>query len=136
MPLPLFDRNQGARGEAVANAEAAPLRAQSERNDHMHERTQTRAELTSALQKVRVLKEGALDVLQRNQAALEEAYAQGRLGYLDVVTNQESLSSMREKYIEALAQAHASSFRLTALIATSESPTSETLVPSDVRIRP
>jgi cobalt-zinc-cadmium efflux system outer membrane protein len=136
MPLPLFDRNQGARGEALANAEAAPLLAQSERNDHMRERAQTRAELTSALQKVRVLKEGALDVLQRNQTALEDAYAQGRLGYLDVVTNQESLSSMREKYIEALAQAHASSFRLTALIATKESPTSETLVPPDVRIRP
>jgi cobalt-zinc-cadmium efflux system outer membrane protein len=136
IPLPLFERNQGARGEALANAEAAPLRAQSERDAHAQERAQSLAVLTSALQKARVLKEGALNLLQRNQASLEEAYAQGRLGYLDVVTNQESLSSMREKYLEALAQAHVSAFRLEALLVSGEIPKTETASPSEVRTRP
>lgn len=136
VPLPLFDRNQGARGEAAVMAEVAPLLAQGERSSQVQELARSRAELVSALRKARVLKEGALTTLQRNQASLEAAYAQGRLGYLDVVSNQESLSSMREKHLEALVQAHVSSLRVATLLVSEESPMPETAVPSDPRARP
>lgn len=118
LPIPLFDRNQGARGMAAVQAESALSLAAKERQGLNKELEDAHGELTASLGKARVLKSDIIPGLEQGLAALETAYRQGRIGYLDVVESQESLFTMREKHIEALTRYHTAVFRIESLTAT------------------
>lgn len=116
LPLPVFDRNQGARGMAAAQVLATTALADKQRQDLAQEVEEAHATLTASLNKARILKTDVLPGLEQSQSALETAYRQGRIGYLDVVESQESLFAVREKALEAAARYHTSLFRIEALL--------------------
>jgi cobalt-zinc-cadmium efflux system outer membrane protein len=116
LPLPLFDRNQGGRGMAAAQVLATTALADRQRQNLAQEVEEAHATLTASLNKARVLKTDVLPGLEQSLSALETAYRQGRIGYLDVVESQEGLFAVREKALEAAARYHTSFFKLESLL--------------------
>ena len=106
VPLPLFNRNQGATREAryrLAKAEAetkvAEVAAQRALADAYQALSTAHTE-TSALRD---------DVLPKAQSAFDttrERYLQGKFAYVDVLDAQRTLFEVRTRYIEAMANYH------------------------------
>ena len=112
MPLPLFDRNQGAIAEARAR------RDQTQASAHA-ERVRAQAQLFALYQQVQAGRE-QLAVLRREatpqaQAALEQTrygYDRGRFSYLELASAQQELLALQITAIQVAADVH----RLTAEI--------------------
>lgn len=106
MPLPVFDRNDGALREALRRedkareeAKALVLRARADAFDAHRRQAALRAELD-------VLRR---DVLPGAQAAFEAAatgFQLGKFGYLDVLDAQRTLFDARVRHLQVLAEAH------------------------------
>jgi outer membrane protein, heavy metal efflux system len=115
VPLPIFNRNQGAVQEAYerlgkthAEQHAATVLADATLSV-------TYEGLVAAFEQARQLKDR---VLPRTQTALEatrRAYAQGVVRYLDVLDAQRSVSELQGDYLEALARYHAAAADLERL---------------------
>ena len=102
LPLPLFNRNQGAIREAVAERDKGE-------NEQLSATVALRTELAvafDALTTVRAQLEklnetilpGARDVFEQ----INEGYLAGRFGYLEVIDAQRTLIEARLQYLEAL----------------------------------
>lgn len=122
LPLPLFDRNQGGKIMATAQVGAVSASAEKERQALRQGLEESYAELKFSLQKARILKNDVLPSLVETFSALEALYRQGRIGYLDVVESQESLFSVRERYLDALARYHTANFKIGYLTAQHDAP--------------
>ncbi len=118
LPLPIFDRNQGGRGLAEVQTASATALLSKERQTLLREFEEAHAALVSARRKAQVLKNDILPGLEQGLSALETAYRQSRIGYLDVVESQESLFAVREKYNEALTSFHTAAFRIEYMLST------------------
>lgn len=106
VPLPLFNRNQGAIREAryrVSQAEdeqkAAALRA------HKALLTAYQA-LSVAYVEANSLQKDVLPLAQQAYEATNERYLQGKFGFVDVLDAQRALFEARQHYIEALGAYH------------------------------
>jgi cobalt-zinc-cadmium efflux system outer membrane protein len=106
IPIPLFDRNQGAQFEALRQRDAAQALAQAEEQ-------QLRAEVLKAVDQLRARADEIAtlrrDVLPGAQAAHEAArrgFELGKFGFLDVLDAQRTWLQARGQYFAALAQAH------------------------------
>lgn len=116
LPLPLFDRNQGARRAAEARLQEA--RAQAEGA------AQTlRAELETLYPQVQALGQ-QLDTFEKTVlpasaeafSAVNKGYRFGKFGLLDVLDAQRSLIDTRFDYLDTLTEYHRQRSRLDALL--------------------
>lgn len=107
IPLPLFDRNQGA----IREAEHLALRAAQERRSA---RVRAEAELSQSQQKlgtsyasIQTLRTKIVPEAEGIFHSVKEAYEQGRFGLLEVLDAQRKLFEARERHLDALTEYHA-----------------------------
>jgi outer membrane protein, heavy metal efflux system len=118
VPLPVFNRNQGAIQEAYerlgrtrAEKEAATLGAEVALRA-------TYEELVAAFEQARDLHDHVLPPSQRALDAARRGYAQGMLRYLDVLDAQRTVAELRGDYLEALGRFHTAAADLERLTGT------------------
>lgn len=106
IPLPVSDRNQGAKQEAVYNLaksreqkKVAWLKLQDEFNQKYQEFTNSYSQATS-------LKNEVLPAAIEMFNAASRAYQEGKLDYLNVLDAQRTLFDIKNDYIESLADYH------------------------------
>jgi cobalt-zinc-cadmium efflux system outer membrane protein len=106
MPLPVFDRNQGA--VAAATAELARSDADRRAADTGVRSALARAHesLTAAYERARTLRDDMLPAAEAVRAGVEDAYRQGALSSLDVLDAQRTAFGLRDEYLAALGDYH------------------------------
>lgn len=126
IPLPIFNRNQGG----IKEAEHLAAKATAERHA-VHARTiaalaQTYQDLSNAQAAIQTLKSSVLPSALETFNALNEAYTQGKFGFLDVLDAQRTLFDARERHLSALSAYHQN-------VAMVERLLGETLWPDDAQ---
>jgi len=106
LPLPIFDRNQGGVLEARYNLAKAE---QERRAAEVRVKTTLAAayqELAAARGEAVALKGEVLPAARRGFDAVDKAYRQGKVGYLEVLDSQRTLIDVQFQYLDALAAYH------------------------------
>jgi len=102
VPLPLFNRNQGA----IREAEAQRAKVDVERKStevFLHSQVGQRlAALTAAAREASILRKEAVPGAQSAYDAVSEGYRLGKFRYLDVLDTGKSMIETRLRYLEAL----------------------------------
>jgi cobalt-zinc-cadmium efflux system outer membrane protein len=116
VPLPLFDRNQGA-------AQAARYRLAKAKHEFRAEEVAIRnalAEgyemLAAAFEEVVSLRVDVLPLAEEAFQSAENAYLRGRFRYLEVLDTQRTLFELRGRYVAALAAYHSAAADIERLI--------------------
>lgn len=122
IPLPLFDRNQGRIQEAEHLAAKAVVERHATRVTVEAALTCAYNELSNAQSSIKTLESTMLPAASDTFHSFDEAYRQGKSGFLDVLDAQRTLFEAKEQYIEVLADYHRS-------VAKIERLTGKTLVP-------
>jgi cobalt-zinc-cadmium efflux system outer membrane protein len=102
IPLPFFDRNQGATYEALKRAEKASDEHQAARIRVLTELQQASSQLGVASASARTLKSKVLPAAQQAYDAATKGFEAGKFGFLDVIDAQRSLLQARARYLTAL----------------------------------
>lgn len=102
IPLPFFDRNQGATYEAVKRAEKASDEHQAARIRALTELQQASSQLGIAGASARTLKSTVLPAAQLAYESATKGFEAGKFGFLDVIDAQRSLLQARARYLTAL----------------------------------
>jgi cobalt-zinc-cadmium efflux system outer membrane protein len=116
MPIPVFDRNQGAR-----RASRDQLARSREEKRSMELRLRRALALSyqglaSAYDEVTALRDEAIPMAERAYAETKRAQRQGALRFTEVLDAQRSLFALRTRLVGALASYHVSRARAEALI--------------------
>jgi cobalt-zinc-cadmium efflux system outer membrane protein len=106
LPIPVFDRNQGALLAARYQLAKAGEERRATEVRVLSELTSTYAELSSAFAEATTLQDDVLPGAQSAFEAFSEGYRQGKFGFLDVLDAQRTLSEARGRYLEALTAYH------------------------------
>ena len=106
VPLPLFDRNQGAIHEASQRAEKAFDEYQLARSRLLGELQSAAARLEVARASARTLQDTVLPAARQNHLAATRGFEAGKFGLLDVVDAQRALLQSRLRYLAALSTTH------------------------------
>jgi cobalt-zinc-cadmium efflux system outer membrane protein len=106
VPLPLFDRNQGAVHEAGKRVEKAQDDYQAARVRMLTELQAASTQLTVARASLQLLQYMALPAAQQAYEAASKGFEAGKFGFLDVIDAQRSLLQARARYLSTLASAY------------------------------
>lgn len=106
MPLPLFDRNQGAVAEAGKRVQKAEDEVQAVRLRTLSELQAASLRLGLARTSVQLLQTSALPAAQQAYEAARKGFEAGKFGFLDVIDAQRSLLQARSRYLSALSNAY------------------------------
>ncbi|MBL7214298.1 MAG: TolC family protein [Phycisphaerae bacterium] len=122
IPLPVSDRNQGTKQEAVYNLakshqsqKAAWLKLQNEFN-------QTYQEFTNSFSQATSLKNEVLPAAIEMFNAATRAYQEGKVDYLNLLDAQRTLFDIKNEYIESLADSHTAKADIQRFIANEIEP--------------
>jgi len=102
IPLPFFDRNQGATYEAARRADKASDEYQATRVRLATELQRASSQLTVATHAAQTLKATVLPAAQQAHDAATRGFEAGKFGFLDVIDAQRSLLQARARYLAAL----------------------------------
>ena len=108
VPLPLFDRNQGSIQEAEHLASKASEEKRATTVQIQAQLTRGYQALCTAHTTLSSLKENILPAATQTFDAINNAYKQGKFGYLDVLDAQRTLFEARRQYLDGLAAYHES----------------------------
>lgn len=103
IPLPLFDKRQGAIAEARIRRDKALQEKKVLEWDLRSRLVQARHELEIALSETRTLLQTALPAAKDALSAVEEGYRFGKFDFLNVLDAQRTYAEMQRRYIEAVA---------------------------------
>ncbi|MDM4768275.1 TolC family protein [Pelomonas sp. SE-A7] len=106
IPLPFFDRNQGAILEASRRAEKAKDELQMTRLRLLGELQEASNRLTVASASLRTLQDTVLPSAQEAYEAASKGFDAGKFGFLEVIDAQRSLLQARTRYLNTLAGAY------------------------------
>ncbi len=106
LPIPLFDRNQGAVYEASKRAQKAQDEYQAARVRTLSELQTASAQLSVARTSVQLLKSSVLPAAQQAYEAASKGFEAGKFGFLDVIDAQRSLLQTRARYLSALSSTY------------------------------
>jgi outer membrane protein, heavy metal efflux system len=106
IPLPLFDRNQGAQLEALRRREAAQAQAQAESLKLCSEVLQAAGQLRLRKEEAQVLRSDILPGARSAYEAASRGFALGKFGFLDVLDAQRTWLQARSQYLQTLSQGH------------------------------
>jgi cobalt-zinc-cadmium efflux system outer membrane protein len=106
IPLPISDRNQGGRMEAVYNLSKSYEEQRAARIKVMNQFNQIYTELSVSLNKIKALQASILPGAREVFDASRVAYTEGKIGYLNVLDAQRTFFEVRRQYIEVLANYH------------------------------
>ena len=118
LPLPLFDRNQGAVQRARYRLEQA--RRQREASRVRLDTTLSKAyrSLASAQSEAQTIAEETLPAAQSAFESVRQGYRQGKFDYLEVLDAQRTLFGVRRQQIQALRRYYRARVRVERLVAT------------------
>ena len=102
IPLPLFDRNQGARQEAEIRLNQSEWQERTNRIDLQTILGRNYQMLTAAHHSLQALKEEIIPQAQQAYDAINQGYRQGKFRFLDVLDARRTLFSSREAYLQNL----------------------------------
>lgn len=106
IPIPLFDRNQGAQFEALRKRDAAQALAQAQEQQLRAEVLQAADQLRARAEEIEVLRRDVLPGAQAAHEAARRGFELGKFGFLDVLDAQRTWLQARGQYFAALSQAH------------------------------
>jgi cobalt-zinc-cadmium efflux system outer membrane protein len=105
IPLPLFDRNQGAIYEATRRADKAQDEYAAARVRFIADVNHASFQLANAQASLQVLRETVLPAAQQAYEASTTGFEAGKFGFLDVIDAQRSLLQARARTLNTLAAA-------------------------------
>ncbi len=106
MPIPLFDRNQGAQAQAMRRRDAAQAMAQAEAQRLRADVMQAVAQLQARIDEIEALRRDVLPGAQTAHDAARRGFELGKFGFLEVLDAQRTFLQARGQYVLALSQAH------------------------------
>ena len=106
LPLPLFDRNQGAQREALKRHQAAEQLAEAESLRLRAEVLSAADELAARADEVDALQRTVLPGAREAYTAATRGFELGKFGFLDVLDAQRTWLQVRMQWLDALARAH------------------------------
>ena len=106
VPLPFFDRNQGAQLEALRRRDAARATAQAEELRLRSELLQMADLLQARKDEVEALRREVLPGAQSAYEAARTGFELGKFSFLDALDAQRTWLQVRGQYFAALAQVH------------------------------
>ncbi|MBO9687584.1 MAG: TolC family protein [Mitsuaria chitosanitabida] len=106
IPIPLFDRNQGAQMQAMRKREAAAALAQAQAQRLRAEVLQAVDQLEARADEVEALRRDVLPGARGAYEAARRGFELGKFGFLDVLDAQRTWLQARGQYVNALSQAH------------------------------
>ncbi len=106
IPLPLSDRNQGGRMEAAANLSKSYEQQRAARIEAMNQFNQIFTDLSVSLNKTKELQSSILPGAKEVFDASREAYAEGKIDYLNVLDAQRTYFIAQTDYLETLVAYH------------------------------
>lgn len=106
IPLPLFDRNQGAILEASRRAEKADDDWRAARLRLLAELQDASNRLTVASTSLQTLHSTVLPSAQQAYEAASKGFDAGKFGFLEVIDAQRALLQVRSRYLNTLAAAY------------------------------
>ena len=115
LPLPLWNRNQGAILEAkhqLAKADDEKRSAVTRLSSELNDAYQTVARTSN---EIHVLKESVLPGAEKAVEAIRQGYEAGRFSYLDVNEARRTLTTARLQYLQALSDYHKAVAEIEAL---------------------
>lgn len=122
VPLPLFNRNQGAIREAVAQKAKADTERKAAEVLLHSQVGQRRAALAATSREARILRKDALSGAQSAYDAVSEGYRLGKFRYLDVLDAGKALVETRLRYLDALTAMNLAGVDLERLLAAAAAP--------------
>lgn len=118
VPIPLFNRNQGAIAAAQSRLTAAGAAQGATRLQLLRAVYRQYQSLSSAATEVNALNENVLPSARRVFEATTTGYRQGKFSYLEVLDAQRTLFEARSQYVDALARYHVAAAELERLTGT------------------
>lgn len=112
IPLPLFDRNQGAQLQALRRLDAAQVQAEADEVRLRSEVLQAADQLQARSSEVQALQQEVLPGAQSAYEAASRGFELGKFGFLDVLDAQRTWLLARTQYLNALGEAHRASAEL------------------------
>jgi cobalt-zinc-cadmium efflux system outer membrane protein len=106
MPLPLFDRNTGGILAAKHQSTRAEFEQRAARLRVTTDLVEAHSRLAMALAEAVASKTELLPGAQQAFDAAQTGYREGKLGYLDVLDTQRTLSEAKARYLDVLAAFH------------------------------
>lgn len=103
IPLPIFDKRQGAIAEARVRLNQSRSAEQALERRLRAELTEARHDHEIALLEAKSLSENALPAAKEAAAAVEEGYRLGKFDFLNVLDAQRTYAELQGRYIEAVA---------------------------------
>jgi cobalt-zinc-cadmium efflux system outer membrane protein len=116
VPLPVFDRNQGARQESRSQLSKSREEQRSTELRLRRSLAQFYQGLASAYEEATALRDQAIPQAEQAYEATKNAQRQGALRFTEVFDAQRSLFALRTQLVEALASYHLSRAQTEALI--------------------
>ncbi len=102
IPIPIFDRRQGAIAEARTRLDQSRTEAKAVEWRLRAALTQARNDHATALLEARTLTTSALPAAKEAAAAVEEGYRLGKFEFLNVLDAQRTYAELQGRYIEAV----------------------------------
>ncbi|NLH40696.1 MAG: TolC family protein [Planctomycetes bacterium] len=119
VPIPLFDRNQGAIREATAELGKVRRQEEAERVRVLASLAEATGALAAAYEEATVLRDEVLPRAEQALAAAQDGYRQGKFDYLYVLDTQRTLLEIQAAYIDAVEAYHKASAEVRRLIGAS-----------------
>ena len=118
VPLPLFDRNQGERRAAQADARRARAMARASRLSLSRSLIASHGTAVAAFENARAFEERVLPQAKNAYERTQDAYRRGLFRLVDVLDSQRTLFDARTEYVNALERYHAARAELERLAGT------------------
>lgn len=115
LPLPLFDRNQGGIGQAMAELAKARWQRRETLIRIRSRLSEVRQRLVAAFNEAVTLREEILPGAQRAFRATEIGYREGKYGFLQLLDAQRTLFEVQGQYLTALSSYHIERIQLERL---------------------
>jgi len=103
IPIPVFDKNQGAIAEARIRLNQSQFEQQAVARRLRASLLQARNAHSIALREATALTQAALPAAKDAVSALEEGYRLGKFDYLNVLDAQRTYAELQRRYIQAIA---------------------------------
>jgi cobalt-zinc-cadmium efflux system outer membrane protein len=104
LPLPLFNRNQGAVREALRRVDQARDEREAEQLRVRAELSQAHARLSAALEEATLIASDILPGAEQAYRAARRGFEAGKFGFLDVLDAQRTLFQSKNQYLNAVAE--------------------------------
>lgn len=116
VPLPLFDRNQGAIREADRRIDKSRAELAWQQQRLHAEAAQAAIRLSAALEQERVIREDVLPGGQSAFAAARTGFEAGKFNFLEVLDAQRTYFQAQAQHLRAISEAHRAAADLATLI--------------------